>query len=247
MPRNRMIKHDFWADEKTGQLSIGARLMFVGTWNFADDIGVFRGNFAYLKANIFPYDEKITIKDIKIFCNELVKNGLVIEGKFNDETYFLIKNFSKHQKVNRPSDFRFVQNTDKHNVLELFNSVSTHYILSDDSLTKEKEKEKEKDKDKASKDDSIIKIVDYLNNATGKNYKASTDKTKKLITSLLKRDYTFENFTHVIDVKCQEWGKDEKMKNYLRPETLFGSKFESYLNQEKKITEEDVLRMLEEL
>ena len=64
---------------------------------------------------------------------------------------------------------------------------------------------------------------------------------------MLKRDYTFENFTHVIDVKCQEWGKDEKMKNYLRPETLFGSKFESYLNQEKKITEEDVLRMLEEL
>lgn len=95
--------------------------------------------------------------------------------------------------------------------------------------------------------EDVKKVVDYLNNATGKNYKANTDKTKKLITSLLKRDYTFENFTHVIDVKCQEWGKDEKMKNYLRPETLFGSKFESYLNQEKKITEEDVLRMLEEL
>jgi len=94
---------------------------------------------------------------------------------------------------------------------------------------------------------TISNIVDYLNNATGKNYKASTDKTKKLITSLLKRGYTFENFTHVIDVKCQEWDKDEKMKNYLRPETLFGSKFESYLNQEKKITEKDVLRMLEEL
>ena len=35
----------------------------------------------------------------------------------------------------------------------------------------------------------------------------------------------------MVDIKCDEWGKDEKMCKFLRPETLFGTKFESYLNQ----------------
>ena len=98
MPRNRMIKHDFWADEKTGILSIPARIMFIATWNFADDVGVFRGNLAYLKANIFPYDDKISLKNIKVYCSELIESGLVLEGKFNNESYFCIK-ASKNQQT----------------------------------------------------------------------------------------------------------------------------------------------------
>ena len=29
---------------------------------------------------------------------------------------------------------------------------------------------------------------------------------------------------------CEKWKSNEKMKQYLRPQTLFGTKFESYLN-----------------
>ena len=42
--------------------------------------------------------------------------------------------------------------------------------------------------------------------------------------------YTVEDFVAVIDKKCAEWLHDPKMRAYLRPETLFGSKFEGYLN-----------------
>ena len=68
-----------------------------------------------------------------------------------------------------------------------------------------------------------------------------------MINSLIKQDYKYADFKHVIDVKNAEWKDDEKMRHYLRPETLFGGKFESYLNQEKKLTEDDIERMLNEL
>ena len=74
-------------------------------------------------------------------------------------------------------------------------------------------------------------IVDYLNEKTNSKYKHTTPKTKSLINARLKEGFTVEDFTKVIDTKCNEWLSDDRMKVYLRPETLFGTKFEGYLNQ----------------
>ena len=73
-------------------------------------------------------------------------------------------------------------------------------------------------------------IVDYLNAKAGTRYKASTASTRKLIKARLKEGFTIEDFKAVIDKKCAEWLTNSKMEQYLRPETLFGSKFEGYLN-----------------
>ena len=35
----------------------------------------------------------------------------------------------------------------------------------------------------------------------------------------------------VIDVKCEDWKNESSMRKYLRPQTLFGDKFENYINQ----------------
>lgn len=75
-----------------------------------------------------------------------------------------------------------------------------------------------------------IEIISYLNSVLGTNYKPDTKETVVLIRARLKK-FTVEDFKTVIDKKYQEWGKDEKMCKFLRPETLFGTKFESYLNQ----------------
>lgn len=80
----------------------------------------------------------------------------------------------------------------------------------------------------------IKQIIDYLNLKADTKYRASSDNTKKHITARLNQEYTVDDFKHVIDVKCAEWLNTE-MEKFLRPETLFGSKFENYLNQ--KITE----------
>lgn len=76
----------------------------------------------------------------------------------------------------------------------------------------------------------IVEIVDYLNKKTGANFKPTAKDTVSHINARLKDGYTVEQFKRVIDKKCTDWLNDPKMREYLRPSTLFGTKFESYLN-----------------
>ena len=74
-------------------------------------------------------------------------------------------------------------------------------------------------------------IVDYLNQKANTNYRHTTKKTRQLIQARWKEDFRLEDFKKVIDNKTSQWLNDPKMNKYLRPETLFGTKFESYLNE----------------
>lgn len=74
-------------------------------------------------------------------------------------------------------------------------------------------------------------IVDYLNEKTGKNFKSGTDATRRVIKARFAEKNTLADFKKVIDVKSAEWRTDAKMQRYLQPSTLFGTKFEGYLNQ----------------
>ena len=74
-------------------------------------------------------------------------------------------------------------------------------------------------------------IINYLNQKTGKNFRTGTPKTKRLIDNRTNEGFTTDDFKQVIDNKSREWIHDAKMKTYLRPETLFGTKFEGYLNE----------------
>ncbi|WP_349654884.1 conserved phage C-terminal domain-containing protein [Neobacillus sp. DY30] len=85
-------------------------------------------------------------------------------------------------------------------------------------------------------------ILAYLNEKTGKNFKLSSIKTRELIQARYREGFTLEDFNRVIDLKSADWKSDPVWNKFLRPETLFGTKFESYLNQKegkKKLTEED--------
>lgn len=75
-------------------------------------------------------------------------------------------------------------------------------------------------------------IVNYLNERTGSSYRHTTKKTKDLIKARFNEGFTLDDFKIVIDKKTVEWLNDKNMNKYLRPETLFGTKFESYLNQQ---------------
>lgn len=74
-------------------------------------------------------------------------------------------------------------------------------------------------------------VIDYLNQQTGKNYKSTTKKNKTVIRARTDEGFSLDDFKRVIDNKVAEW-KGTNMEKYLRPETLFGTKFEGYLNQE---------------
>jgi len=77
----------------------------------------------------------------------------------------------------------------------------------------------------------IVEIVNYLNDVAGKNYRHTTRKTQQLIKARMNEGFTVDDFKKVIDKKSKDWKHDKKMNRYLRPETLFGTKFEGYLNE----------------
>lgn len=80
------------------------------------------------------------------------------------------------------------------------------------------------------KHDDVKDIVNHLNARLGTHYRPTTQATRKLLKARLKEGFTVEEIKDVIDKKATEWLGNAYMEQYLRPETLFGSKFEGYLN-----------------
>jgi len=101
----------------------------------------------------------------------------------------------------------------------------------------------------------VKEIVEYLNVRAGKSFKAKSQSTVRAIRARLNEGFAIEDFKRVIDNKVAEW-KGTQMEQYLRPITLFGNKFESYLNMRPiastdsdyfKQREEELLREAEQL
>lgn len=105
MARTRMVKPEFWDDEKLAKVSRDARLLFIGLWSNSDDYGVVKGHPAWLKNRIFPYDE-IPLATFDGWLAELAAIRVILPFLHNGERYFHIRNFCRHQTINRPSGTR---------------------------------------------------------------------------------------------------------------------------------------------
>jgi uncharacterized phage protein (TIGR02220 family) len=78
-----------------------------------------------------------------------------------------------------------------------------------------------------------VEIISYLNQKCSAKYRSTTPATKTLIRARWRQGFRLDDFKTVVDNKSAEWmGTD--MAQYLRPETLFGNKFEGYLNQKAR-------------
>ena len=76
-------------------------------------------------------------------------------------------------------------------------------------------------------------VIDYLNRKANTNYRVNTKNTQSFINARVSEGFTVEDFKKVIDSKSRDWLGTEWEK-YLRPATLFGTKFENYLNEANK-------------
>jgi len=101
--------------------------------------------------------------------------------------------------------------------------------------TKEQQNNTNKNVKNVKNKEYIVEIINYLNDVADKNYRYTTKKTQQHINARLEEGFTIDDFKKVVDIKTSEWKHDPKMNKYLRPETLFGNKFESYLNQNEPI------------
>lgn len=76
------------------------------------------------------------------------------------------------------------------------------------------------------------RVVDFLNEKAGREFGATTKKTQSCIRARINEGFNEDDFKAVIESRCAAWN-DTDMAQYLRPETLFGTKFEGYLQAAK--------------
>ena len=106
--------------------------------------------------------------------------------------------------------------------------------LGNNNLTTNQQQSNNTTKKKEKDNNNIYSLViDYLNRKASTNYRSTTKNTQNFINARVKEGYTVEDFKKVIDSKSKEWLNTD-FEKYLRPATLFGTKFENYLNEANK-------------
>ena len=179
--------------------------------------------------DLIPYNDSMlatitnTNVDIVRSAIKLFENLDMLEI-LDDQTIFITdtqKMLGEAKSSSRVKKFREKQ---KQLAIETVGNVTE--TLHETELELEKEIEIELYKD----------IILYLNEKCGSKFKYSSKATQRHINGRLAEGFTLQHFKTVIDKKSAEWKDDSKMVQYLRPETLFGTKFEGYLNQ--KVVEE---------
>lgn len=139
MARIRTIKPKFWDDVKLAKVSRDARLLFIGMWNFSDDMGVIIAEPIWLKSKIFPYDN-IQIQQFEKWIQELVKNGFISPLSYKQDGFYYLPNLTRHQVINRPN-YEDV-NIEKTVLERLLNdSMNNHGTFTDDSVQERKGEE----------------------------------------------------------------------------------------------------------
>lgn len=158
-----------------------------------------------------------------------------------------IPNWGKHQNFDKIEQKNEYMRTYMKNYREKQKKIACKTNSKTNSKTNVSEAEEELYKEELYKKDNtkdyaeqtkqeypFSEIIDYLNQKANTGYKHSTQKTRVSIKARMNEGFTLDDFKTVIDKKCSQWLSDEKMICYLRPETLFGTKFESYLNEKVK-------------
>ncbi|MGO4219500.1 phage replisome organizer N-terminal domain-containing protein [Bacillus sp. YAF12_1] len=193
--------------------------------------------YIFLSENI-PYTEEMLstlfnrpLATIRLALQTFQQFGMI---QINEERMIHIANWEKHQnidgleKIREQNRLRKQKQREREQQVLLEMSRDSHVPVTDGHATDiEVDKELEVDKDI----NNIVEIVEHLNRVCKTQYRSTSQKTRKLIRARLNEKFTVEDFKKVIDIKNEEWSGTSQAK-YLRPETLFGTKFEGYLNQE---------------
>ena len=155
----------------------------------------------------------------------------IIDGTFKDllktqdvEIHNLVNN-SLNKSISNKLDIYNKQTNPISNKLDIDNS---------EIYSRETKNNTESKKDIELKE-NIKCIIDYLNESTNSKFKYDNKQTIRDIKARFKEGYVLDDFYDVIDKKVKEWFNTE-MEKYLRPSTLFGNKFENYINQKNNFS-----------
>lgn len=164
---------------------------------------------------------------------ELIKLGILEQENkgMPMKRYFRI-NFQKIEELVFKKDSKNLKSSIKENEKQGFKNFESKDLKNSNACIEKISNNKELNNNNLNKElNNIYKeAIDYLNEKAGTKYKSNSKNTIKHIKARINDGYTLEDFKSVIDKKCSEWLNTD-MEKYLCPDTLFGSKFEKYLNQ----------------
>ena len=189
------------------------------------------GGMIFLTENI-PYTPKMLADELD-FEENTVQLALKALEQLNmivtDHGFFAIAGWEEYQNIEGMDKIREQNRLRQKKWYDSKKGLPEHNVRPNVRITQPNATDIDIEEDKELEKERYMSIVSYLNKKAGTAYKATTAKTKSAINARLAEGFTVDDFKTVIDKKCAEWmGTD--MEKYLRPETLFGTKFEGYLN-----------------
>lgn len=184
---------------------------------------------------LFPY---MTVNVIRTAIKKLKDNGLILTGNFNKSAYDRTTWYTLTEKaeamldVNVHSDEPNQEETTAEDPTPSTTPAQDPWASTPNSTPEQFQLLVNEPQAPAQpkEPDPTEEVVNHLNSRAGTHYRATTANTRKLIKARLKEGFTIDDIKLVIDKKCTDWLNNGDMAQYLRPETLFGPKFESYLN-----------------
>lgn len=105
MSRIRSIKPEFWTSAQILECSTNARLLFIGLWNFCDDMGRHPFSPKQVKAEVFPADP-FSENDILGMLKELSTNGLILAYAVDGKEFLQVTGW-KHQRIDKPQPAKY--------------------------------------------------------------------------------------------------------------------------------------------
>jgi hypothetical protein len=103
MARIRSVKPEFFTSETVAQLTVHARLTFIGLWTHVDDAGRALDNPRLLKAAVWPLDDDVRPEDVARHLDEFAKLGLICRYSVDSRRYLHVVNWDEHQQPKNPS------------------------------------------------------------------------------------------------------------------------------------------------
>lgn len=113
MPRNRMIKPEFWESFTLSRITMESNLLFIGLWNFCDDYGVILLSPRRILGEVFPNRDEVTVANIQKWLGELITVGLATPFQNEGKYWLKMTSWEEHQKIQHASKRRNPAYTDE--------------------------------------------------------------------------------------------------------------------------------------
>lgn len=246
MAEKRMFAKTIIDSDAFIDMPISARLLYYDLGMRADDDGFINSpkkimkiigatnddmNILILRKFIIPFESGVVvIKHWRI--HNYIRKDTYNETPYKKEKAMLEMDENKSYRLNSEENGIIVDDSSTQIRIDKISIDKNR--LDKDSIDKNYLSPAEPEEEKEEKDKIPYKeIIEYLNQKTNSHYKSTSVKTRKQIHARYEEGFTLDDFKKVIDMKVAEWTGTE-FEMYLRPETLFGTKLEWYLNQKKR-------------